>query len=395
MKNFYQVLLALFCLVTGVTKAQYTILLNFDGKNGRAPEGSLTLSGNVLYGMAKDGGVHTGYGCVFSVNTDGTGYKNLHDFDDTSGAYPSGSLILSGNTLFGMTSQGGFRGSGFGNIFSIHTDGTGYKELLRFNGTTNGGSPDGDLLLLGGKLYGITEKGGKNSMGLVFSIDTNGTGYKDLLDFDGKNGAYANGSLCNSGEVLYGMTYQGGEIEGGKNKRGRNGAGNVANGCIFSINTDGSGYKDVYNFTNGGISGNMPRNTLTFSDGVLYGMRRFGGLPGNGYGCIFSINANGTGFKDLYNFNDTLGKYPSGSLTLSGNHLYGMTYQGGKQDYGCIFSINTNGEGFKSLLDFNGNNGALPLGSLIFSGTTFYGMTSQGGKEGDGIIFSLGAKGTQ
>lgn len=182
-------------------------------------------------------------------------------------------------------------------------------------------------------------------------------------------------------------------IKRGKNARVEN---VNLNGCIFSINTDGSGFKIVYNFTNGGVSGNLPFNSLTFSDGVLYGMRRFGGLPyKEGYGYIFSVNVNGSGFKDLHDFNDTIGKFPNGSLTLSGNQLYGMTYQGGKYDYGCVFSINTNGEGFKSLLDFNGNNGALPLGSLTLSGTMIYGMTSQGGKLNDGLIFSLVTKGNQ
>lgn len=220
MRKFSTIFLSLLCLGTSIIKAQ-TAVFAFNNQTGRVPEGSLTLSGNVLYGMTQDGGLQGNYGCIFSINTDGTGYKNLHDFDDTSGAEPNGSLILSGNTLYGMSSQGGLRGTGFGNIFSIHTDGTGYKELLSFNGTTNGGNPNGDLVLVGGRLYGISEKGGANGMGLVFSIDTNGAEYKDLLDFDGKNGAYANGSLCTSGGVLYGMTYQGGPSEGGKNKKGQ------------------------------------------------------------------------------------------------------------------------------------------------------------------------------
>ncbi len=395
MKKLYSIFLALVCLTTNVTKAQYTTLFDFRPTKGTgsAPAGSLTLSGNVLYGMTQTGGQEGAYGTVFSINTDGSGYKQLHNFDDTLGAYPIGSLILSGNTLYGMTSRGGFRGNGFGNIFSIHTDGTGYKELLSFNGTTKGGNPNGDLVLVGSKLYGVSANGGKNNMGLVFCIDTDGAGFKDMLDFDGKNGAYCNGTLCNSGGVLYGMTFNGGVMEGGKDKKHKNGEDKPATGCIFSINADGSGYKDIYNFNDFAFSGAMPTNSLTISNGTIYGTREFGGLPGNGYGYIFSVTTTGTGFKDLHNFNDTIGNDPVGTLAISGNQLYGMTHDGGKYNFGIAFTININGEGYKSLYDFNANIGARPLGSLTLSGTTLYGMTQEGGKNVSGTIFSLGTKG--
>jgi uncharacterized repeat protein (TIGR03803 family) len=61
---------------------------------------------------------------VFSVNTDGTGFTNLHNFTSTSspgtnsdGAGPYASLLLSGNTLYGTTSGGG--GFGYGTVFSL------------------------------------------------------------------------------------------------------------------------------------------------------------------------------------------------------------------------------------------------------------------------------------
>jgi uncharacterized repeat protein (TIGR03803 family) len=62
-------------------------------------------------------------GTVFTINTDGTGFSTLYDFTalpdaggppytNSDGAYPSGDLILAGNTLYGTASQGGSFGAG-------------------------------------------------------------------------------------------------------------------------------------------------------------------------------------------------------------------------------------------------------------------------------------------
>src|ERR1700722_19391177 len=73
-------------------------------------------------------------------------------------------------------------------------------------------------------------------------------------------------------------------------------------------------------------------------------------------------------FTVLHNFNGTTGDSPIGSLAISGNVLYGMTWKGGLYDSGCVFSVNTNGSGYKDILDFNGPNGAAPQGSVIIVG---------------------------
>ena len=72
------------------------------------PYGSLIQSGSTLYGMTKwHGG--SGGGTIFKIGTDGTGFSLLHSFTGgaSDGAYPYGSLIQSGSTLYGMTSAGG------------------------------------------------------------------------------------------------------------------------------------------------------------------------------------------------------------------------------------------------------------------------------------------------
>jgi uncharacterized repeat protein (TIGR03803 family) len=94
----------------------------YANSDGWAPHAGLILSGNILYGTASGGG-SSGNGTVFSVNTDGTGFTNLHIFSgiwggsNFDGALPHGGLILSGNTLYGTANVGGTSGNGA--IFSI------------------------------------------------------------------------------------------------------------------------------------------------------------------------------------------------------------------------------------------------------------------------------------
>jgi uncharacterized repeat protein (TIGR03803 family) len=61
----------------------------------------LALSGNTLYGTTVFGG-SLGYGTVFAVNTDGTGFTNLHNFSTINDRRPS-ALISSGSSFYGMT----------------------------------------------------------------------------------------------------------------------------------------------------------------------------------------------------------------------------------------------------------------------------------------------------
>jgi uncharacterized repeat protein (TIGR03803 family) len=369
MKNIYILILTLFCLGTGTISAQYPYphLLSFNDTNGRNPYGSLTISGNVLYGMTSRGGAKD-KGCIFSIHTNGNGYKKLLDFDSANGAHPWGSLTLIGNKLFGMTGWGGAYNNGC--IFSIDTNGFGYKDIFDFNGA-NGAVPVGDLIFSGDTLYGMTGGGGANSDGCIFSLDTNGTNYKDLFDFNGTNGNEPEGDLILSGNTLYGMTPHGGAND---------------EGLIFSININGSGFKDMLDFN--GTNGELPYGSLILSGSTLYGLTYTGGATGAGN--IFSIDTTGSNYNIIFNFNGTNGGGAMGSLIRIGSSLYGLTSQGGGiWPYGCMFSIDTNGSEYKILLHFNGDNGVSPQGSLIFSGGVFYGMTENGGPSGSiyGVVF--------
>lgn len=371
MKKSILLLSVLFLLGTGATKAQFTDLHNFNKTNGANPNGILMLSGGVLFGSAGGGGAHND-GDIFKIDTGGSGYKDLFDFNGTNGMYPW-SLVLSRSQLFGMTYFGGAHGDGL--IFSIDTNGNMYKDLFDFNGA-NGANPTGSLMLSGNILYGMTSNGGIHDSGCIFKMDTNGSGYKDIYDFKGApdgNHPYGALTLSASGKVLYGMTDWGGVHD---------------SGCIFSIDTNGNGFKLLFSFTK--AQGDYPPGSLTLVGNKLNGMAEGGGA--NGAGCIFSIDTNGSGFKDMLDFNGTNGFSPLGDLTLYGNRFYGTTSNCFFADSGgTIFSIDTNGSGFKTLYYFIANNGygPTPSGDVILAGKALYGDTYFGGPDSVGYVFKL------
>ena len=188
---------------------------------------------------------------------------------------------------------------------------------------------------------------------MVFALSTNGTGngsgYTNLYVFRGTNSPYAvttnnNGltpysTLTLSGNTLYGTT-----LHGGTN----------SNGIIFSVETNGTGFSNLYTFsatTNSydptNSDGAIPYGPLFLSDGILYGTAGAGGTNANG--TVFAINTDGTGFTNLYNFIPIVafvgsnyysygGSGPEDGVILSSNILYGTTFYGGNVD-GNIFAL--------------------------------------------------------
>ncbi len=69
---------------------------------------------------------------MFAVNTDGSGFTNLHTFAGypSDGASPTAGLILSGSTLYGTASAGG--SSRNGTVFAVNVNGTAFTNLYSF-----------------------------------------------------------------------------------------------------------------------------------------------------------------------------------------------------------------------------------------------------------------------
>ena len=391
---------------------QFTKLFDFNVTNGACPFAGLVLSGNTLYGTTLVGntsvnasGVTDGTGTIFRINTDGKGFTTLYYFPTNCNAFfPVSDLALSSNILYGTTL---FGDTVWGTVFRINTDGTDFTVLHGFydsNNMADGMKPAAGLVLCSNTLYGTTCEGGlwndfPESSGTIFKVNTDGTGFANLYRFSAlsfneetnSDGAYPRASLVLSGNTLYGTAPAGGSGSGGNE-------GGAGCGVIFKINTDGTGFNVLHSFSSASYpnfvnsDGANPRGRLVLSGNILYGTAIIGGSYGNG--TIFKINTDGTGFTNLFNFNGNNGVNPVGDLVLSGNILYGMTFAGGA-GVGMVFAINTDGAGFTNLYSFpwdglgDAPNGAYPYAGLVLSGNTLYGTASAGGTEDAGTVFAL------
>jgi len=366
----------LYAFATTGTNAPYT------NSTGYEVWGRLLLWSNALYGTTVGGGAK-GQGTVFRLNTDGSGFTNLHAFSGNDGANPYTGLILINNALFGTTVSGG--SGGYGTVFALNADGSGFTNFYNFS-YFDGAAPYG-LSTAGGVLYGTTASGGTNGKGTVFRVNTDGTGFTNLHSFTilsantNSDGAIPHGDVAMAGNVLYGTTWVGGA---------------TGNGTLFCLNTDGTGFTNLHNFTASVFDGTTdtytnadganPFSGPTLVDGVLYGTTSEGGL---GRGTVFRVNTDGTDFTNVYVFSDSEGAGPQGSLLAVNDMLYGTTQGGGEEGLGTAFQMTTNGTDFGDLVDFSSSLGFSPQAGLILSGKLVYGTTEVGGSNGGGTVFAL------
>jgi uncharacterized repeat protein (TIGR03803 family) len=237
-------LLHVFGAITSATDA--SPVLNADGINPAAP--LLLGADNYLYGTASRGGT-TGSGTIFRVRLDGTGFELLRTLSalvtstttpptNADGAGPAAGLTDGRDgRLYGVTSQGG--SGGIGTVFALDPVGKVFSVLHNFDGA-KGAQPTGELLLgQDGKLYGTTAAGGTNaagnvvSLGTIFSIARDGTGFASLYSFDGKEGATPSGSLLQ----LDASTFVGVSLAGGR----------CSQGSVYQLSLTGATVKGVTN----------------------------------------------------------------------------------------------------------------------------------------------------
>lgn len=348
----------------------YSKKYDFISSGGPGPQGSLMQAADGrLYGFTYSGGI-SGLGSIFQYNiTNGT-FTNKVDIEyAVNGSEPDGSLIqVDHNYFYGVTPNGGVNNAGVIFQYNFFTN----EYIKKFDFTiTSGYRPHSIIMGYDGDFYGMTVGGGTNGYGTIYKYNYHTDSLSKLFDFNNSNGSNPQGSLIQvSNGIFYGMTTYG----------GANG-----NGVIFQYNYMTKTYTKKFDFITAN-GANPYGNLIQVTDSNFYGMTKNGGL--NGYGVIFKYNFYTNIFTKIFDFNNSNGANPQGSLIKASNgNLYGMAWYGGSNDQGIFFNYNIANNTYTKLLDFNGINGANPCNLMQAKDGIIYGMTGKGGNENVGIIF--------
>lgn len=377
-----------------VSTGALTKLAQFDGVNsGKFPLGGLVKVANRYYGVASEGGA-SNCGTVFKVTPiAGSTTWDIGAFAAFTGAdgkKPWGTLVESGTTtLFGTTELGG--DNDLGVIFKIPTAGKNAGEIAEvrsFSGGADGANPRAGLWKskVNGALYGTTLAGGTNGLGAVFRVNAAGADFSVIASMDSGTGTKPQGALVEplvADGFLYGTCSEG----------GANGA-----GTVFKLSRDNNGAPlnadNVASFNTD--DGKTPLAGLAFGrDGLAFGTTLSGGV--GGLGSIFRVTPDNLLSESLSSpasFFSTEGSNPRAAL-VAGNDgfLYGSSFDGGASGDGAIFSVGPDGS-FGIVASFTGPDGSNPLSPVVISDDgTLYGTTYRGG-SGRGTFFRITADGT-
>jgi uncharacterized repeat protein (TIGR03803 family) len=335
-------------------------LYSFAGgtNDGGNPYAGLTWYSNAFWGTCQTGGSN-GYGTVFSFNPDPSEHTvhHLTAKEREAMAKLKASQEQPDAGLFG-NSAGGGPTSEKGAVFDVSDDE--FSDVVEFDdfGSDGGDAPSGAL-----------------------AIEDAGGGSKTRL----RSGSSSQGTNVDLSKIiLYGVTQNGGSNNWG---------------TIYKVQADGSNFMVLHECNLVPSDGATPVGGMVLSGNVLYGTASAGGSNYNG--AVFKINTDGTGYQNLFSFNyATTGDAPEGDLILVGNTLYGTTYIGGVGGGGTVFSIDTSGQNFTVLYNFSspmydgsGNytnsDGGWALAGLLYNNYTLYGLTPYGGATGGGTAFAI------
>jgi uncharacterized repeat protein (TIGR03803 family) len=309
-----------------------------DGKN---PHGGVTFDkmGN-LYGTTVaggSGGICSGDGCGVVFELTPTGEKVLYNFTGGNDGFGPGAPLTFDSTgnIFGMTPDGGRYSAGTVFELSMRNGSWHYHVIHAFSGGTDGavGSLGPLLIDSSGKLYGVTELGGRHAAGTAFKMARGSGGFWNfttLYAFKGQpDAAFPYGGLIpDAAGNVYGTTYYGGTS---------------GVGTVYELTPKRGGWTEqvLYSFA-GGTDGSLPTTTLNFdAAGNLYGTTSTGGRPSCDCGTIFKLKPNPWRESVIHFF----GVMPDGSYPyygLSANPrgtLFGTTTYGGVDGFGTVFQI--------------------------------------------------------
>jgi uncharacterized repeat protein (TIGR03803 family) len=370
----------------------YNILLSFNGSDGYAPTGGVTVDQDgTLYGATGNGGTGkcpNGCGVIFKL-APGPNHQwaetILHSFQgQPDGVGSAGSVaISSGGELYGTTNYGGNHDGG--TVWSLTREPGGWSEEVLYSFCRVGECPhipqSGVTMGSDGKLYGTAFQ--------AYELAPAQDGWKESTLYGFEDEAYGYdpfaGLIADSSGNLYGTT----EVGGKK-------CGSSTCGTVYELSKQPNGkWRHTVLFSFDGLNGQFPGPGALYMDktGALYGTTEIGG---DYSGVIFELAPGPShwNFDILYQFQPgATGNSPYSGVVMDvyGN-LYGTTDSGGDSSgCGVLYKLAPVGNGkwqYSVLHTFGGpGDGCLPGPLAIDQHGNLYGSLIFGGQFGYGAIF--------
>ena len=339
----------------------YTKRIDFRyGENGSGPYSTLIkASDGYVYGTTIEAGELFG-GTIFRIDPETRIFESIHDFDylNTGGGTFNGLIQASNGLLYGTATSGGSNFAGVLYVFDPVS--FSFIVLHHFEEVSTGKYPKGQLLQASnGKLYGVTNRGGANSDGVLFEYDMDNSTFTKLFDFDENvSGRHPLGLMQAANGMIYGQTEAGGSFN---------------DGILFQFDPGTYAFEVKVHFdgTNKGIAPlGVP---LEYEDNQLYGTAISGGT--NSMGVLYHYNALTETFTKLLNFDgNNTGSYPQSTLMrASDDMIYGTTSAGGQYDFGVMFSYDPVTDNYSTLHEYT-SYGEKPRSSAFIEVETNFGI---------------------
>jgi uncharacterized repeat protein (TIGR03803 family) len=302
---------------------------NLPGLLTQGPDGK--IYGTTLFSGIRGCNGYCGYGVLYRVNKNGSGFQILHKFCSRTNC-TDGSTAVSGlklgtdGNLYGTSNSGGTHNGG--TIFRVTPSSGGYEVVFNFNYSTSGESPSGVTVASDGTFYGITF----GTAGELLFHYTESTG---ILTTAVLNFPLVNGLPSRGGVLTFGPN---GSLYGLYTVYGESGVG------VFDVDVDGSNLQ-LFPFYNTIDGGGSPQSMMLASDGNFW-VADYNGS--SGYGDIISLSpTDGTLLQTFTPFSSTaaVGAYPAEVIQTSDGLLWGSTYMYGVASKGhfadgTVFNLN-------------------------------------------------------
>jgi uncharacterized repeat protein (TIGR03803 family) len=342
------------------------ILHSFNGADGNAPFGGVTLARDgSFYGTTLVGGTFN-YGVLFKITASGT-LTVLYNFTGgTDGRLPFAAPIQGSDGNFYGTTNG--ETSQDSTIYQYNPSTGILTTIYTFDAEFASFSPV--LQVANGDLYATAEIGGTDGCGAIVKITTAGV-VKGVHSFDclGDGGNSPVGPLVQGSDGnLYGTTM---------------GGGTYREGTVFKMDGKSGQVTVLYSFGATAGDGVGPQAGLVQgTDGNFYGATTGGGAENAG--TLFQL-ASGGAYSQLYSFTaspdltqDALGA----PLQYTGGLFYGVTELGGSSSLGMIYTLDMGLGPFIAFVRAQGKVGAtaqiLGTGLTSASSVTFNGVPAAG-----------------